>query len=41
VIRRSVVSFQGLTIARYCLMLDRLQEALIAANDRERRGELG
>ena len=31
--------FQGLTHRRYCLMLDRLQEALIAANDGERRGE--
>ena len=31
--------FQGLSHRRYCLMLDRLQEALIAANDGERRGE--
>jgi hypothetical protein len=31
--------FQGLSPRRYCLMLDRLQEALIAANDGERRGE--
>jgi hypothetical protein len=31
--------FQGLSHRRYCLMLDRLQEALIAANDGERRAE--
>jgi hypothetical protein len=31
--------FQGLSHRRYCPMLDRLQEALIAANDGERRGE--
>jgi hypothetical protein len=31
--------FQGLSHRRYCLMLDRLQEALIAANNGERRGE--
>ena len=31
--------FQGLSHRQYCLMLDRLQEALIAANDGERRGE--
>jgi len=31
--------FQGLCHRRYCLMLDRLHEALIAANDGERRGE--
>lgn len=31
--------FQGLSHRRYCLMLDRLQDALIAANDGERRSE--